>query len=194
MLENLIDKDIELLIFLNNLGTAQWDGFWLFISNKYSAIPLYLCLLFFTYKYYGIKKTFVIIIFVALLILASDQTSNLFKYGFKRLRPCHDETISHFVRLVKSSCGGRYSYFSAHASNTMAVAVFFGSLFKKQFKYLLIILIVWAIIVSYSRIYIGVHFPLDILTGMSFGTIYAIIFYTILNVVFNKYFNTISDK
>jgi len=194
MLDAFINKDIELLIFLNNLGTTQWDGFWLFITNKYSAIPLYLLLLFFTYKYYGLKKTILVIVFIALLITVSDQTSNLFKYGFKRLRPCHDENIAHLVRLVKASCGGKYGYFSAHAANSMAVAVFFGLLFKKQLKYLLPILILWALVVSYSRIYIGVHFPLDILTGMFFGSVYGLIFYYLLKIVLNKYFNTISHK
>lgn len=194
MLETLINKDVESLIFLNNLGTTQWDGFWLFITNKFSAIPLYLLLLFFSFKYYGLKKTIVIIVFIALLIAISDQTSNLFKYGFRRLRPCHDENISHLIRLVKDGCGGKYAYFSAHAANSMAIAVFFGMLFKKQLKYFLPILIIWAVIVSYSRIYIGVHFPLDVLTGMLFGTVYSLLCYYLLNLVFSKFFNTIYGK
>jgi len=108
MIEELIDKDIALLIYLNNLGTAQWDGFWLFITNKYSAIPLYLLLLYFTFKQFGLKKTFVAVLFVVLLIALSDQTSNLFKYGFKRLRPCHNENIADLIRLVGGRCGGLY--------------------------------------------------------------------------------------
>jgi len=188
MFEALINKDIELLIFLNNLGTVQWDGFWLFMTNKFSAIPLYLLLLFFTYKYYGLKKTVLVLVFVGLLITASDQTSNAFKYGFKRLRPCHDESISNLIRLVKSSCGGRYSYFSAHAANAMAIAVFFGLLLKNKVKYLLPILLFWAILVAYSRVYIGVHFPLDVLTGIFFGSFYGLLFYTILKLLLKKYF------
>lgn len=194
MLDTIINTDIELLIFLNNLGTIQWDGFWLFMTNKFSAIPLYLLLLFFSYKYYGIKKTVVIVVFIALLITVSDQTSNLFKYGFKRLRPCHDENISGLIRLVKSSCGGKYSYFSAHAANSMAVAVFFGLLFKKHVKYILPILIIWALIVSYSRIYIGVHFPLDVLTGLFFGSIFGLFFYYLIQLFFKKFFKNLSDK
>jgi undecaprenyl-diphosphatase len=194
MLDAFINKDIELLIFLNNLGTTQWDGFWLFITNKYSAIPLYVLLLFFSYKYYGLKKTALIIVFIALLITVSDQTSNLFKYGFKRLRPCHDENIAHLVRLVKASCGGRYSYFSAHAANSMAIALFFGMLFKNQLKYLLPVLIFWALMVGYSRIYIGVHFPFDVLTGMFIGGFYGFVFYFLLKQVLKKYFQTTFDK
>lgn len=194
MFESLLNKDIELLIFLNNLGTTQWDGFWLFVTNKFSAIPLYLLLLFYCYKYFGIKKTLLIIIFIALLITVSDQISNLFKYGFKRLRPCHDENIYHLIRMVKASCGGKYIYFSAHAANSMAIAIFFGMLFKKQLKFLLVLLVGWAIIVSYSRIYIGVHFPLDVLTGMFFGAFFGFVFYYLLQLTLNKYFKSISRK
>lgn len=187
MIDFLVNKDIELLIYLNNLGTTQWDGFWLFMTNKFSAIPLYLLLLYLTYKYYGLKNTIIVVICIALLITASDQTSNLFKNGFKRLRPCHDESISNLVRLVKASCGGYYSYFSAHASNSMAVAVFFGLLLKKQLKYIFPMLILWAVVVAYSRIYIGVHFPLDILTGMFIGGVYAIICYHLFKIITKRF-------
>lgn len=187
MIDQLIDKDIELLIYLNNLGTAQWDGFWLFMSNKFSAIPLYLLLLYFTYKQFGLKKTFVAVLFVVLLIALSDQTSNLFKYGFKRLRPCHNENISHLIRLVGNRCGGFYGYFSAHAANSMAIAVFFGLLLRSKLNYLFPILIFWAIVVSYSRIYLGVHFPLDVMTGMLFGFIYAMLLYVLFKTFLKKF-------
>lgn len=189
MIDLLVNKDIELLIYLNNLGTIQWDGFWLFMTNKFSAIPLYVLLLYFTYKYYGLKQTIIVLVCIALLITASDQTSNLFKNGFKRLRPCHDESISHLVRLVKASCGGLYSYFSAHAANSMAVAVFFGLLLKKELKFIFPILVLWAVVVSYSRVYIGVHFPLDILTGMLFGALYGVIFYYLSKFLVRKFLN-----
>ncbi|MBE0423701.1 MAG: phosphatase PAP2 family protein [Lutibacter sp.] len=187
MIEELIDKDIALLIYLNNLGTAQWDGFWLFITNKYSAIPLYLLLLYFTFKQFGLKKTFVAVLFVVLLIALSDQTSNLFKVGFKRLRPCHNENIADLIRLVGGRCGGLYGYFSAHAANSMAIAVFFGLLLRSKQNYLFPILILWAVLVSYSRIYLGVHFTLDVMTGMLFGLIYALLFYVFFKAFMKKF-------
>lgn len=187
MIDQLIDKDIALLIYLNNLGTEHWDGFWLFLSNKYSAIPLYLLLLYFIYKQFGLKKTVVAVLFIVLLIVLSDQTSNLFKYGFKRLRPCHNENISHLIRLVGNRCGGLYGYFSAHASNSMALAVFFGLLLRSKLNYLFPILIFWAILVSYSRIYLGVHFPLDIISGMLIGLIYAFLIYLFFKAFLKKF-------
>ncbi len=187
MLESLLHKDVELLIFLNNLGTVQWDGFWLIITNKFSAIPLYIVLLYFTFKQYGLKKTFIAVLFVVLLITVSDQTSNLFKFGFKRLRPCYDENISHLIRLVKEHCGGLYSYFSAHAANAMAVAIFFSLILKNKVKIVVPVLIIWALLVAYSRIYIGVHYPFDVVTGMFFGVLYAAFVYKLFNLFLNKF-------
>jgi undecaprenyl-diphosphatase len=187
MLEVILQKDIELLIYLNNLGTAQWDGFWLVITNKFSAIPLYFVLLYFTYKQFGLKKTVIVILFVALLITVSDQTSNLFKFGLKRLRPCHDENISNLIRLVKENCGGLYSFFSAHAANAMAIAMFFSLILIKKIKIIVPILIIWAYLVAYSRIYIGVHYPLDVVTGMFFGVLYGILCYKLFTVFLNRY-------
>ena len=173
MHEALLNYDIELLIYLNNLGSVQWDGFWLVLTNKFSAIPLYLVLLYLTYKKFGFRRLLYLLLFVGVLITLSDQTSNLFKYGFKRLRPCHDLGVAELIRLVKADCGGLYSYFSAHASNAMAVAVFFGLLLKGNYRFLYPILIIWALLVGYSRIYIGVHYPLDVLTGLLVGAFYA---------------------
>ena len=189
MFDFLINKDIELLIYLNNLGTIQWDGFWLFVTNKYSAIPLYLFLLYFTFKKLGLKKTLIVLLFVIVIIAISDQTSNLFKYGFKRLRPCHNENILHLIRLVKSSCGGLYSFFSAHAANSMAIAIFFGFLLRSKFKYILQILIFWSFLVAYSRVYLGVHYPLDVLTGMFFGVLYGTVFYKLCLLFLKRFMN-----
>lgn len=187
MLDSLLQIDDELLIFLNNLGTVEWDGFWLFITNKYSAIPLYILLLYVTFKHYGLKKTLISVIFVGIMITFSDQTSNLFKFGFMRLRPCHDESISHLIRLVKENCGGLYAYFSAHAANAMAIAVFFSLILKSKFKMIVPILVIWALMVAYSRIYIGVHYPFDVLTGMFFGVFYGMLIYKLFISFLNKF-------
>lgn len=179
MIESLLNSDIETFLYLHNLGVEQWDAFWLFVTNKYSSIPLYVLLLFFTYKHYGFKNTLFVLLAVVVLITMSDQSSNFCKYYFQRLRPCHDENVYPFMRLGTAHCGGLYSYFSAHASNAMVVAVFFGLLFKKKSTYVFPFLLFWAFLVSYSRIYIGVHYPLDVLTGIIVGTMYAVIVFSI---------------
>lgn len=187
MLEELVQLDREVFIFLNNLGSSEWDGFWMFLTNKWSAIPLYLFLLILSFKQYGAKKLIFLVVSVVLLITVTDQLSNFFKYGVQRLRPCYDPEISEVMRLVKGYCGGRFSYFSAHAANTSALAVFFAILFSSNYKFVGIFLIVWAALVSYSRIYIGVHFPLDIITGMTVGGLFGWLFTKLYIFAIHKY-------
>ena len=176
MLEELIQYDKELFLVLNNLGTTTWDDFWMILTHKFTAIPLYVFLFFLSYKQLGLKKTGLMVLAVALLITCTNGLADFFKYGVQRLRPCHDADLEGLVRLVKKSCGGKYSYFSAHASNTMGVAVFFALVLKSKYNSLSFLLLVWAMLVAYSRVYIGVHFPLDIVTGMIIGATFAWIF------------------
>ena len=84
MIETLVEWDRALFLFLNSLGTETWDGFWLFTTRSKNSIPLYAVLLFLTYRYFGLKKTLVVIVAIALLITATDQLSNFFKYGIRR--------------------------------------------------------------------------------------------------------------
>ena len=129
-MNNLIDfldrLDQELILFLNGLGTPFWDGFWLFIPNKWSAIPLYALLCWLCYKRHSLKQFLVIMVCIALMITLTDQLSNLFKVQFHRLRPCHNPLINGQLRF--SRCGGQFGYFSAHAANTFALACFLGNL------------------------------------------------------------------
>lgn len=176
MLETLLEYDKELFLFLNNLGSSTWDGFWLFITNKYNSIPIYLLLVMLSYKHFGLKKTLLAFIAVALMILCVDQLANFFKYGVQRLRPCYDVDINELMRLVKFSCGGRFGYFSAHAANSFSVAIFFTILMRSMYARIGIFLMVWAIFIAYSRIYIGVHFPLDVLSGVLIGSLMGWLF------------------
>ena len=186
MIDKLVEYDENLFLFLNNLGTEYGDAFWMFMSHKFSAIPLYLLLLILCIKKLGLKSTLLIIIMVALLITATDQLANAFKYGFKRLRPCHDDDIFSKMRLVKSYCGGKYGYFSAHAGNSFALATFFSLIFKKYYQWIPFLLLTWGLLVAYSRIYIGVHYPLDVITGICVGLLFGWLIYKIYEFVKEK--------
>ena len=179
MLEELVKLDTELFVYLNGLGTESWDGFWMFYTTKFNWIPFYGLLLFLMYKRINNTKVFLYtLLVIVLMITFTDQITNLFKKVLvMRLRPCYNPEIDDIIRLVKRSCGGKHGYFSGHASNSMAVAVFTGLMLRYKYKYALYILIVWAIGMGYSRIYVGVHYPLDVLSGMLFGVLSGFLFY-----------------
>ncbi|MBV7440277.1 phosphatase PAP2 family protein [Weeksellaceae bacterium TAE3-ERU29] len=182
MINEIILKDQELFIYLNNLGNPTWDGFWMFITNKFSAIPFYLILLFLICKKFNLKILLITLLCIALGIAFSDQLSNLFKnHLFLRLRPCYEESVYPYIRLVKDTCGGKYGYFSAHAGNNFMIATFLSLVFRNKIKYLSMFLFTWAILVAYSRIYIGVHYPLDVLTGAIIGSIIGYLIFILWN-------------
>ena len=186
MLDKLIEYDRDLFLFLNNLGVTGWDGFWLFITDKYASIPLYLVLLVMCVRKFGWKPTVLVLLATALMIAFTDQLANVFKYGFERLRPCHDPLLEGKMRVVK--CGGKFGYFSAHAASTFAVATLFSLLLRKYYRFMPVILLIWALVVSYSRIYLGVHYPLDIATGIIFGLLGGYLFFLLLRFAWQKFF------
>lgn len=178
MIDQLLQFDKDLFIYLNGLGSTTWDGFWMFYTTKLNWVPLYAVLVYLMYKKLNTKMFLLTLIVIVLMVSFTDQVTNLFKHVlFKRLRPCHEADIIEVMRLVKSWCGGRHGYFSGHASNSMAVAVFTGLMLRSRYKYLIFIMLFWAALMGYSRIYIGVHYPLDVLSGMTFGALSGFGFY-----------------
>ncbi|MRH98924.1 phosphatase PAP2 family protein [Kriegella sp. EG-1] len=187
-METILQLDKELFLFLNSLGNSNWDEFWVFVTNKLHSIPLYLVLLVLTYKQYGIRKTLFVLLAVAFMILCVDQLANLFKYGIKRLRPCFDSDVNLSMRQVLDSCvhRGQFGYFSAHAANSFAVATFFSFILSTNKVTIVSLLIIWAGLVAYSRIYIGVHFPLDVFTGIFIGVLFGWMYAKLLRLFFAK--------
>lgn len=174
MLEKIIHFDKELLVYLNGLGSERWDGLWLIITKQAYWTPFFLLIFYLLQKKIGWKNFGYYILFTALLILVCDQTVNLFKYNFERLRPCNDEEIKGMIRLVKTSSS--FSFFSGHATNSMASTVFIFMILKRYYKHAYL-LFLFPLIFAYSRIYLGLHFPTDILTGFVFGTLMGFICY-----------------
>lgn len=166
-MQEIIQEDRSLFLFLNNLGSSTFDQFWILISSTWIWIPLYVIFLFLLFKNYKVRNLIFILIFIALGVTFTDQLAGIFKTGVSRLRPCHDPTLTSLMRDVK--CGGKFGFYSSHAANTFFIATFMSLLLFRKFKLLPYILFTWAIVVSYSRIYLGVHFPLDILMGSLMG-------------------------
>lgn len=173
MLEKIIGLDKKVLVFLNGLGSESFDGLWLIITKQLYWTPIFLLIFYLLFKKIGWKNLFIVMGFIAVLILVCDQTANLFKNYFQRLRPCNDPEIKDIIRVVKSSPS--FSFFSGHASNSMATTVFVFFLFRKYYKYTFL-LFLFPLIFAYSRIYLGLHFPTDILTGYAFGVVYGLLF------------------
>ena len=193
MIEEILKLDSKLFLYLNNLGTPEFDGFWTILSKIEANILMYLfliCLFFYVQKIRPkFLNVFYLIFVIALMITIADQGANLFKDSFQRLRPCHNESLKDTLRLVKENCGGKYGFFSAHASNSFSLAIFFGLLFKNRIRYIILITIIYASLISYSRIYLGVHFPIDIIIGSSFGLCVGFIMYSFVYLKFLKFFN-----
>ena len=173
-MEELVKLDKELFIFLNGLGSIPYDDLWSIITKQIYWSPLFIGIFYLIQKKVGWKNFGIIIVFLALLITCTDQITNLFKNGFQRLRPCNDTEIKDIIRIVIHR--NSFSFFSGHASNSMASTVFIFLIIRKYYKHTCL-LFLFPLIFAYSRIYLGLHFPLDILTGYAFGIINGIVFY-----------------
>lgn len=174
MFEKIIDLDKEVLVYLNNLGSETYDGLWLIITKQIYWTPFFLFIFYLLQKKIGWKKFGYYILFTAVLLLICDQTVNLFKYGFERLRPVNDTEINGLLRIVKTSKS--FSFFSGHATNSMASTVFGVLILRKYYKHAYL-LFLFPLIFAYSRIYLGLHFPTDILTGYVFGATMGFVCY-----------------
>lgn len=185
MIEKLRQLDVDLFVYLNGLGSENFDAFWLTLTRQICWTPFFLLLFYLIYKKIGTKQTLFIIVFIAVLLICTDQLTNFVKNSVQRLRPCNNPDINTFIRVVQVR--NSFSFFSGHASNTMAVAVFLYCILHRYFKYFGL-LFLWPLIFAYSRIYLGLHYPLDILCGYLAGGLLGFIMFKIYKVAQKKYF------
>ena len=185
MLEQLLQLDRDILIFLNNLGSEKYDFLWLIITKQANWTPFFLLLAFLIYKKSGWKNLLLIIVFVAALLTVGNEIVEASKQHFQRLRPCNNVDINTLLRVVKPSKS--FSFFSGHATNSISAMLFLFLILKKHYRYAYLVFL-YPLIFAYSRIYLGVHYPTDILTGYAFGAALGYLFYCGYCYVNKKYF------
>jgi undecaprenyl-diphosphatase len=165
MLERL---DQQLFLFLNSINSPFFDQVMHGISGRIIWVPLYLAILIYLGVKYK-KKFLVILLFIILAATLADQFSVIVKNIVLRLRPCHEPSLAGLVHIVRGECGGMYSFVSSHATNSFDVALL--SLLFIRKRWFSISIVIWALVIGYSRIYLGVHYPGDVICGSILGSL-----------------------
>ena len=174
MLEHIENIDREITIIINNLSHDYLDYIMIFLSNKYVWIPLYIYLIFLLWKYDKKNFTINIVLCSGSVIVADFITSSIMKPYFERLRPCQNNSMLDLINIV-SGCGKKFSFASSHASTTFSLATIFFYITRGDIK----LLFLWSLLIGYSRIYLGVHYFLDVIIGFLVGFLTSMVIYRI---------------
>lgn len=170
MIDQLIEYDKELLRFLNGFHAPWLDPVMLILTETVAWLPLYIFLLYIVIKEFK-REAWIVLLGIAITILLADQlTASVMKPFFARLRPSREPTLDGLIHLVQGYKGGQFGFASSHAANTFGAAMFYFLVFKDSKRWIGW-LFVWAAVMSYTRIYLGVHYPGDILVGALVGMI-----------------------
>ncbi len=191
MFELLKGYDRNLLLGINSHHNEWIDVVMFYISEIWICLPLFIYWVSLFIKKYEIKKVIILLFFLVALITLTDQTSNRVKHSVKRYRPTHNLEIKDQIHTVNDYQGGQYGFFSGHAANTFGIAMLLFLLFKEHSILIRSSFFVWAGITAYSRLYLGVHYPSDILVGIVVGLIWGYVIYQLIQFTFKKYFNEV---
>lgn len=179
LFQKLLDLDRDWFFYLNQFHSGFWDTVMLLVTRKELWLPLYITIVYFIFSICR-GKGILIVFFLIVAVLVSDQVSVLIKDLVQRLRPVHNPEIQHLVHNVLRK-GGLYGFPSSHAANSFAILVFTSAIFRNKGYFFL--LLIWALLISYSRIYAGVHYPLDVLAGMILGILVGFGFYKLTQLI-----------
>lgn len=172
MLEALKSLDNWLLLAANSHHAPWLDGLMVFFTERFVWFPAYFVLLVVLAYLVGRRAWVLLPLLGVTVALADGISSRLFKPFFARLRPCHDPDLSAILNMV-NGCGGQFGFMSSHAANAFALTVFMALVLPRRYRVAQWLLLIWAIIVSYSRIYLAAHFPSDVLAGALLGSLLA---------------------
>lgn len=191
-MEKLLEIDRWLLLLLNFDGGAICDDIFWAASRKLIWIPLYMLAIYLMYRKAGWRQTLLAVAMIALAVVLTDQIANIFKHYTPKFRPTHTEAIKEMVHTVRGYRGGLYGTVSAHAATTLSIALISASLISNRTYTAMILL--WVVFVSYSRIYLGVHFPLDIIFGLLDGAVVSAVLIRFYKHIVTKYPKLFDDK
>lgn len=186
-MEEIKKLDTQFFLYLNGKHNTFFDPIMYWASDKLFWIPFYILIVFIIIKEFKEKSVYVLLA-IGFLITICDQTaSHLIKNTVKRLRPSHEPALQNLIHLSKAGKGGEYGFISSHAANAFGLATFLILLLPKKYNWLKITLLFWAILVAYSRIYNGVHYPSDVIVAMLLGITYGfLVKYILLKFPFYK--------
>lgn len=182
----LSDIDARLLLIVNGAHSPFFDAVMWCISGRWIWVPFYAVLAYLLFRRMSWKRASICLVTIGLIILAADQTcASLIRPEIGRLRPANlNNPLSSFVHVVNGYRGGRYGFPSCHAANTFALAVFMSLVIRH--KWFTVMMFSWAFIVSYSRMYLGVHYFGDLFCGATIGSLFAVLFYYLQNYLFKR--------
>lgn len=182
----LSDIDARLLLIVNGAHSPFFDSVMWCISGRWIWVPFYAVLAYLLFRRMSWKRASICLVTIGLIILAADQTcATLIRPEIGRLRPANlNNPLSSFVHVVNGYRGGRYCFPSCHAANTFALAVFMSLVIRH--KWFTVMMFSWAFVVSYSRMYLGVHYFGDLFCGATIGSLFAVLFYYLQNYLFKR--------